>query len=235
MDYLTYPFTIDKIYSTTGMDAICTTSYNAQSGSSPISFRWMTYPYPILYEYNSRGFRDKEWPSNLDDVVWCLGDSFTKGVGVPYEHTWPSILQTNSKKRCINLGIDGAANRLLLNIAKQIISEYNPKYMVIMWSYKHRRYEDPWKFIHYEENICSSKDIEDFKDCFNTVNSLLPNIYNTTVPTDISDLTQLNNTLHRYELLDFGRDGSHFDYLTAEPIVDSIIQHFNFRRYDNEL
>jgi len=235
MDYLTYPFNINKTCSTTGMDAISTTASNKQSGSSPISFRWATYPYPIVYEYNSKGFRDKEWPANLDDVVLCLGDSFTKGVGVPYEHTWPSILQTNSKKHCINLGIDGAANRLLLNIAKQIISEYNPKYMIIMWSFKHRRYEDPWKFIHYEGDIYNSKSVEEFRYCFNTVNDLLPNIYNTTVPTDTSDLTGLNNTLHQYNLLDFGRDRFHFDYLTAEPIVDSIMQHFNFKRHDNEL
>tara|TARA_Y100000389_G_scaffold201955_1_gene245973 strand:+ start:929 stop:1630 length:702 start_codon:yes stop_codon:yes gene_type:complete len=233
MDYLTYPFNMNKIYSTTGMDNIDTRALSIKPLSSPRD--WITYPYPIVYEYNSRGFRDKEWPTNLDDIVWCLGDSFTKGVGVPYEHTWPFILQTNSKKRCINLGIDGAANRLLLNIAKQIISEYNPKYMIIMWSYKHRRYKDPWKFIHYEEDEHNSKSVEEFRYCFNTVNDLLPNIYNTTVPVDVSDLTQLNNILHEYELLDFGRDGHHFDYLTAEPIVDSIIQHFNFKRYDNEL
>ena len=156
-------------------------------------------------------------------------------MGVPYEHTWPSILQTTSKKRCINLGINGAANRLILNIAKQIISEHNPKYMIIMWSYKHRRYEDPWQFIHYEGDEHNSKSVEEFRYCFNTVNDLLPNIYNTTVPTDVSDLTQLNNILHKYESLDFGRDGFHFDYLTAESIVDSIMQHFNFRKYDNEL
>ena len=235
MDYLTYPFNINKTCSTTGMDSISTTASNKQSGSSPISFRWATYPYPIVYEYNSKGFRDKEWPANLDDVVWCLGDSFTKGVGVPFEHTWPSILQSQTKKRCINLGIDGAANRLILHIAKQIVYEHNPKYMVIMWSYKHRRYKDTWKFIHYEGDEHNSKSVEEFRYCFNTVNDLLPNIYNTTVPVDVSDLTQLNNILHEYELLDFGRDGHHFDYLTAEPIVDSIIQHFNFKRYDNEL
>ena len=231
MDYLTYPFKMNTISSTTGMDNI----YNSANRPRVSIKDWVTYPYPISYSINSKGFRDSEWPDNLDDVVWCLGDSFTKGVGVPFEHTWPSILQTISKKRCINLGINGAANRLILNIAKQIISEHNPKYMIIMWSYKHRRYEDPWQFIHYEGDEHNSKSVEEFRYCFNTVNDLLPNIYNTTVPTDISDLTQLNNILHKYELLDFGRDGFHFDYLTAESIVDSIMQHFNFRRYDNEL
>jgi hypothetical protein len=219
---------MNTISSTTGMDDI------SNPDKKPLSSvkDWVNYPYPISYSINSRGFRDSEWPNNLDEVVWCLGDSFTKGVGVPFDHTWPSILQSQTKKRCINLGIDGAANRLILNIAIQIISEHNPKYMIIMWSYPNRRYKDPWNFEHYDSSATDNDDIKDFVNCFSSINTLLPNIYNTVVP--LTYKLSVKN-LYKYKVLDLGRDGHHFDYLTAEPIVDSIMQHFNFKRYDNEL
>ena len=54
------------------------------------------YPYPIEYVYNSRGFRDAEWPESVDELrnaIWCIGDSFTVGLGSPLAHTWPYLLQ----------------------------------------------------------------------------------------------------------------------------------------------
>ncbi|NBR26034.1 MAG: hypothetical protein EBU08_20080, partial [Micrococcales bacterium] len=31
------------------------------------------WPHSIDYRYNSRGFRDQEWPEDLESAVWCLG------------------------------------------------------------------------------------------------------------------------------------------------------------------
>ena len=53
---------------------------------------YLSYTKDISYRYNSRGFRDHEWPEDLSDVVWCVGDSFTVGIGQPFEETWPQLL-----------------------------------------------------------------------------------------------------------------------------------------------
>ena len=37
---------------------------------------FLNYPYEIEYTHNSRGFRGPEWPSKIDDICWCVGDSF---------------------------------------------------------------------------------------------------------------------------------------------------------------
>ena len=58
------------------------------------------YSKKISYEYNSKGFRDVEWPTDLSDCIWCIGDSFTEGLGQPFEETWPQVLQKNSGKTC---------------------------------------------------------------------------------------------------------------------------------------
>jgi len=46
-----------------------------------------SYTKQISYRYNSKGFRDDEWPEDLSDVIWCVGDSFTVGIGQPFEET----------------------------------------------------------------------------------------------------------------------------------------------------
>ena len=230
MDYLNYSFNAYKKSYTDGRDWPGT----LKSDKYLVGGSAITYPYPVYYDYNSRGFRDKEWPKDLSNVIWCIGDSYTSGVGVPYEHTWSSILQYKSKIQSINLGIDGAANRLIMNIAKQVILTYNPKYLAIMWSFPHRRYKDPWIFTSHS-NDSLFQDLVEFKNCFDEVNNLSTTIYNTIIPNlGLPTIEGLTNKLHIYPLLDLGRDGGHFDYLTAEVIAESIIKHFNFESIQHE-
>lgn len=100
------------------------------------------YPYQVEYSYNSRGFRDLEWPDNLNNVVWCLGDSFTAGIGSAFKNTWPQQLSQLIKKRCINVSLDGASNTWISRRAVQILNATCPQIMVIQWSYL-ERIEDP--------------------------------------------------------------------------------------------
>ena len=99
------------------------------------------YPYQIMYNYNSRGFRDAEWPDTIKELqnsVWCIGDSFTVGVGSPVTHTWRHILQSKLNKRCINISMDGASNTWIARKVIEILKIIKPKLIVIQWSYIHR-------------------------------------------------------------------------------------------------
>jgi hypothetical protein len=103
---------------------------------------FQTYPHNISYRYNSRGFRDQEWPDSsteLQNAIWCVGDSFTVGIGSPLEHTWAWQLSKLSDQRVINISMDGASNQWISRTAKKIIGSVAPKQMAIMWSYTHRR------------------------------------------------------------------------------------------------
>ena len=103
---------------------------------------YLSYPHPVEYQYNSRGFRDAEWPDNLTDVVWCVGDSFTAGIGSPREHTWPYILQTRTGQRTINVSLDGASNNWIARVAVAILTQFPRAKMVVQWSFLHRREAD---------------------------------------------------------------------------------------------
>jgi hypothetical protein len=103
-----------------------------------------SYPHKVEYRYNSRGFRDIEWPETLEELkecIWCFGDSFTVGIGSPIDHIWPNILQNKINCRCINVSMDGASNNWIARKAARVLNEISPKYIVIHWSFI-TRYED---------------------------------------------------------------------------------------------
>lgn len=99
------------------------------------------YPHQIIYNYNSRGFRDAEWPDAMQELqnsVWCFGDSFTVGVGSPLEHTWVNIFQNRIRQRCLNISLDGASNKWIARKVIETLKTINPKLIIIHWSYPTR-------------------------------------------------------------------------------------------------
>jgi len=107
----------------------------------PKQDHFQAYPHHVDYHYNSRGFRDQEWPDTFEELqnaTWCIGDSFTAGLGVPIEHTWPARLAQHVG-RTINVSMDGASNNWIARQAEEILKTGCPTRMVIHWSYSHRR------------------------------------------------------------------------------------------------
>lgn len=100
---------------------------------------WHSYPHAISYHFNSRGFRDLEWPADLRSAVWCVGDSFTLGIGQPWSHTWPQVFEHYTAQRTINVSMDGASNDWISRRGRQIIAAVAPRLMIVQWSYLHRR------------------------------------------------------------------------------------------------
>jgi len=104
-----------------------------------------SYPHDITYNYNSRGFRDAELPDTVEvllSAIWCVGDSFTVGIGSPLEHTWPWILQQSTQRRTINVSMDGASNMWIARKSLDILHQINPSYLIVQWSYISRREKD---------------------------------------------------------------------------------------------
>ena len=153
-----------------------------------------SYPYQITYNYNSRGFRDTEWPDNiteLRDSIWCIGDSFTVGIGSPLTHTWVNLLQGKLNQRCINVSMDGASNNWIARKAIQVLKTIKPKIIVIQWSYIQRGESDDYSLTDETRRLrCWSSDInkiteqnykliaevETYKHKCSVIHSSIPNI-----------------------------------------------------------
>lgn len=122
------------------------------------------YPYQIDYSFNSRGFRDDKWPGSLEelkDAIWCVGDSFTVGIGQPFKHIWPRVLAHKTNLRTINISMDGASNDWICRRALDIRKQVDPRLIVVMWSYTHRREYADLHLTDEQRRIYSSRASED--------------------------------------------------------------------------
>lgn len=133
------------------------------------------YPYDIDYQYNSKGFRDREWPQDLSSAVWCVGDSFTVGIGSPIEHTWPWVLEQTIQQRTVNVSLDGGSNDWIARHIQIILDNVQPKTLVVMWSYINRREADVEKLVNekWQQFYTDIKD-SSWPECidFESVNQL---------------------------------------------------------------
>ena len=134
-----------------------------------------SYPCKIEYRYNSRGFRDEEWPNDLTNSVWCVGDSFTVGLGSCIEHTWVNILQSKLNRRCINISMDGASNLWIARKAVDILNIVSPKLLIIHWSYFFRDEDgntsksDEDRRLQYSQSVSTKQQLKQFFTCLDLV------------------------------------------------------------------
>lgn len=231
----------------------CCRVYAKHTGMDSLNYcfnkeHFLNYPYNILYRYNSRGFRGPEWPSNIDDLCWCVGDSFTSGVGQPYKHTWPYVFSSKSNIPTINISMDGASNTWILRKTIELL-EIQPKYIIIQWSYVHRRERDiiigGSDYDNCDEqrklsdlpdnNVTTEEDIQHAIDCINLVESKKRNttIIHTFIPNNVpgehqvlfKDLIEkMNINVVWFEQLDYARDFFHYDIKTSNSLVEKIIE-----------
>jgi hypothetical protein len=142
---------------------------------APNKNHFNNYPYEVEYLFNSRGFRDLEWPTDYEEAqrsIWCVGDSFAVGLGSPRSHTWTYILEQQTGTRCINVSMDGASNSWIARHAIDIIETVKPKVVIIQWTYFHRRESkdstllDEERRLHYipsRATLDTDNDYLDFK------------------------------------------------------------------------
>lgn len=90
----------------------------------------------ITYAYNSRGFRDREFDNAPSGIA--LGCSFTEGVGIPAENTWPSQLANLLKTNIWNLGVGGGSLDTAFNLLEYYIDELNVQFVVLCAPFKDR-------------------------------------------------------------------------------------------------
>jgi len=183
------------------LDLVLQTRINQQWNTSGIDSldnclnkqHFLKYPHAVEYHYNSRGFRDSEWPDSvkeLKNAIWCVGDSFTVGIGSPYEFTWPQVLAKATGRRCINVSMDGASNTWISRRAQQIIKEVSPKQMVVLWSYIHRRESpdidlpDEARRLQSEKSNSDLDDLKNFINCYTNLKNCTANtsIFNGIIP-----------------------------------------------------
>jgi hypothetical protein len=209
---------------------------------------FLNYHKLVMYTYNTRGFRDDEWPADLTQIytnAWCVGDSFTVGLGQPQEEIWPYLLKEQIPELIFNVSLNGASNDWISRKVRYILEHTKPKYIFIQWSYLHRRehpnsdLSDENRRLHYipTEQVDSNKDLQDIEnfiknlDTIKTdsiiVHSFIPNFAeNPKIEEQIYEEMKKRqlNFFPAITPLDKSRDGHHYDVQTAAQYVKCYLQ-----------
>lgn len=190
----------------------------------------------ITYEFNSRGFRDQEWPQDLASAVWCVGDSYTVGIGQPIQDIWCQQLEQDLQRRTINISMDGASNAWISRRASQILRTVGPDIMILHWSFLHRR-EDPCTDVSDELRRIwhqrDSDDLAEFERCVIEVENAKQHtlLLHSTIPNFSANPVIRQAFLRRLvgkralpdlQQLDFGRDGYHYGRATVQQLINHI-------------
>lgn len=189
---------------------------------------FLNYPYAVNYRFNSRGFRDDEWPDDLINHVWALGDSFTVGVGAPVEHNWCNVLSKNLNYRVLNCSMEGASNDWIAQRTVELLKELPLSNIIIQWTYLHRR-EVNGNQVHFDKSSLHIDDVDNLVNNIQLVESVKnkTNVIHSTIP-----YRNIGNPNIIYQLLvkrigfpvifippvtqiDFARDYHHYDLLTS--------------------
>jgi len=192
------------------------------------------YPYNVSYSYNSRGFRDSEWPNDINKCIWGLGDSFTVGAGAPIEHNWTSILSKIINQPIINCGLDGASNDWIADRALELLAEICPPTIIIQWSYLHRRLINDQQ-IHFDTTATTADDIDNLINNISRVELEKNNtrIIHSTIPYRYVKNPGILHQLILKKLpngailippivqVDFARDYHHYDKITSQQYAKS--------------
>ena len=185
---------VNKRWSESGIDSLAKCSDKQH-------FRNFTQHHDVNYVYNSRGFRDDEWPTTIKELkkcIWCFGDSFTVGLGSSLGNTWVNILQQQSGIRCINISMNGASNKWISRKMQDVIRVIDPTNIVVQWSYFHRdempnaNLSDEDRRIHHTAN--EETVTEEFLRFKSQIASLPPYVVHTFIPCfSIIDAEYYNN------------------------------------------
>ena len=167
----------------------------------------------ISYSYNSHGFRDDEFTKEL--AVMTLGCSFTEGVGVSLDTTWPRQLSNMMSMRVWNLGVGGGSSDTAYRLAEYWLDHLNIK-CVAMLVPNIERFEiwDGGIAHNILHNNQVNLDIGGYKKIYlvNSENGQINQNKNLHAIKHLCDKKQIPfcyQFMHQWDNIDFGRDLAH--------------------------
>lgn len=89
----------------------------------------------ITYTWNSYGFRSDEFVDDGRDCIITLGCSYTIGLGVPVQYTWPNLLRNkiNPNIKIYNMSLAASSSDYIVRSLYKTIETLKPKAVFVLW------------------------------------------------------------------------------------------------------
>lgn len=187
----------------------------------------------VHYQFNEVGFRTHPIDQFKSDAILVLGDSFTLGLGNNTVERYTDIIECELSHQVLNFSLNDASNDWIARKLQQLLLLFQPRAIVIHYTFSHRR-ERPqtdWHddertecepFYSSEENyqnwLVNFKKICILAGNINLIHSFICNWHDQ--PVDYLSLGQ--NVIPPMIQLDFARDGFHYGPKTHRNLSDKI-------------
>jgi len=181
------------------------------------------YPDTITYQFNELGYRDCSHTQYQGNEILAIGDSFTLGLGVNVEQTWPALLGQLLNYPVRNFSLNGASNDWMSRKIMSILNFFTPRAIVVHYSFSHRR-ERPFNHWHDNErtesepNYTAQQNIDNWTKNYEIFNNLpVPVIHSFITDWDSNKIKYKDygaNLLPPIKKQDMARDGFHYGVKT---------------------
>jgi hypothetical protein len=188
---------------------------------------------PVQYQFNQVGFRTHAVDQFKSNAILVLGDSFTLGLGSNINDRYTDILEQQLSHQVLNFSLNGASNDWIARKLQQLLSLFQPRAIVVHYTFSHRR-ERPHPDWHDDERtecepIYSSEEnyqnwLANFKTIQASVGSikLIHSFISNWHDQSVSYAELGDNLIPPINQLDFARDGFHYGPRTHQLLADKI-------------
>lgn len=186
---------------------------------------------PVSYRFNSLGYRMDSPQSFTGQEILAIGDSFTLGLGINIQHTWPSVLSRYLDRRVLNFSLNGASNQWMARRLDDLLRFFQPPLVIVHYSFSHRRENDRTDWfddertlsepslateIDYDHWRACSQQIHDLCDC-PIIESFIPGWHEQPILYDTVQIPPITQ-------IDRARDGFHYGPLSHAQLAQKLHQ-----------
>lgn len=188
---------------------------------------------PVRYQFNEVGFRTHSVDRFQHNSILAIGDSFTLGLGNNEQDRYTNIIEQQLSHQVLNFSLNGASNDWITRKLRQLLQLFQPRAIVIHYTFSHRR-ERPQLDWHddertecepiysieqnYQNWFANFKTIETLAGNIKLVHSFIPHWHDQTI--DYAELG--TNVIPPITQLDFARDGFHYGQKTHLVLANKI-------------
>jgi hypothetical protein len=187
----------------------------------------------VHYQFNQVGFRTHSVDKFKHNAILVIGDSFTLGLGNNVEDRYTDLLEQQLSHQVLNFSLNGASNDWIARKLKQLLQLFQPRAVVIHYTFSHRR-ERPQTDWHDDERTecepfySSEENYQNWLVNFKTIQSLSGNIklIHSFIcnwhDQSVNYLELGNDVIPPIAQLDFARDGFHYGPQTHLKLANKI-------------
>lgn len=188
------------------------------------------FPHQVSYQFNELGYRETSIQNYSTNPILTIGDSFTVGLGLPVELTYPKQLEKLLGIQVLNFSLNGGSNDWINRKLPIILKHITPKAIIIHYTFTHRRENNNSDWFD-DERTLSPTDSDPEQDKLNwysnhqQIKNLLHNI-----PTIYSSIPHWHHdrSLDQFvlipKMLDLARDGMHYGEKTSFEFASKLVE-----------